>query len=247
MPNETLMCIAHRGVHDKAPENSLSAFTRAVELGTDGIELDVWNINDQLLIYHDRRLGALLPGSGRLIDQSASHLLNLQLPNGASICTLDQVLDQVGSKVLINIELKGPGCHAPVAQLLRRYRDQHELNLDSCLISSFDHRQLWEFKQRLPEVKTGALIASIPLDYAALAEPINAYSIHPNINAVDQRLVDDAHTRGLKVFVYTVNHEDDFEWLSDLGVDGVFTDNAQLLLNWNQKRGVDKHIKFDPW
>ncbi|MEL7400493.1 MAG: glycerophosphodiester phosphodiesterase, partial [Pseudomonadota bacterium] len=62
-----------------------------------------------------------------------------------------------------------------------------------------------------------------------------AYSFHPNINFVNQALIDDARKRGLKTWVYTVNETDDWQHMCELGVDGVFTDVPQQLLQMNSK------------
>ncbi len=228
-----LFCIAHRGGSQQYSENTLAAFEESLQLGVDAVELDVWNLGNELLITHDRRLGKTLPGEGRLIEQHPQHLKELILACGNRLATLPEVLQLLGEQVLINIELKGPHCAQPVAELLESHSRDGGLGFEHYVVSSFDHRQLFAFKQLLPQVKRGALIQGIPLDYAACASALDAYSLHPNIDFIDAELVADAHRRGLQVWVYTVNEEDDMHSMAELGVDGIFTDYPGRLLQLN--------------
>ncbi|MGH1372628.1 MAG: glycerophosphodiester phosphodiesterase [Cellvibrionaceae bacterium] len=240
MPNP-LFCIAHRGGSRNHTENTLEAFQESLALGVDAIELDVWQVGDSLLITHDRRLGKTLPGQGRLADHNPEHLKSLQLACGASLTTLQEVLQLLGDKVLLNIELKGPHCAATVARALESFSSDHGLGTDHYLVSSFDHQQLYQFKQRLPDVKRGVLEAGVPLNYGATADALEAYSIHPNVDFINQAMVDDAHRRGFKVWSYTVNEPDDLQQMQSMGVDGVFTDYPRRVMALNQELSAD-HI-----
>ena len=88
----------------------------------------------------------------------------------------------------------------------------------------------------MPQVKRAALIEGIPLDYAQCCEPLKAYAFNTHLSFITPELINDARKRGLKNWVYTVNHEEDWRWLQELGVDGVFTDKPDLLQNFNLKR-----------
>ena len=70
----------------------------------------------------------------------------------------------------------------------------------------------------------GALSGALPLELALFAEKLGAYSVNSAIDSINRKFVQDAHSRGLKVFVYTVNHPEELAWMRELGVDGVFTD-----------------------
>lgn len=230
-----LYCIAHRGGSQRHTENTLGAFKESMELGVDAIELDVWNVGGQLFVTHDRRLGNTLPGYGRLVEQHPEALKELTLACGNKLASLAEVLSLLADRVMLNIELKGPGTALPVAQLLQQHIHDHHLSAEQYLISSFDHQQLYQFKQRLPDIKRGVLISGIPLDFAASAEALQAYSFHPSLDFVNNELVADAKKRGLKVWVYTVNEEDDLRLMCDLGVEGVFTDYPAKLIQLNRR------------
>ncbi|GAB3093983.1 glycerophosphodiester phosphodiesterase [Aestuariicella hydrocarbonica] len=238
VPSSPLLCIAHRGGSQLFSENTLAAFTESLALGVDAIELDIWNIGGELLVTHDRRLGKTLPGQGRLIDHHPQQLKELILECGNRLTTLPEVLELVGNQVMLNIELKGPNCVDGVASALESYARDHQAGFDHYVISSFDHRQLYDFKQCLPQVKRGVLVEGVPLDYAACADALEAYSFHPSINFINQELVNDAKVRGLQVWVYTVNEEEDMQWMVELGVDGVFTDFPRRLLAFNHENTI---------
>lgn len=230
-----LLCIAHRGGSQRFTENTLAAFEESLQLGVDAIELDVWNVSGELLITHDRRLGKSLPGRGLLMEQPLQQLRQLRLPCGNRLATLAEVLELVGDKVMLNIELKSPGCVAPMAELLENVVHRHRFGWDHYLISSFDHPQLLACKHRLPQVKRGVLVNGIPLDLAAGFAELDAYSFHPSIDFINAELVQDAQARGLKVWVYTVNEEEDMQLMAALGVDGVFTDYPARLQALNAR------------
>lgn len=232
-----LYCIAHRGGSQTHSENTLAAFAESLALGVDAIEIDVWNIGGELLVTHDRRLGKTLPGQGRIIDHHPDHLKSLILSCGNSICTLPEVLTLIADSALLNIELKGPNCAQLVSDLLQQHTHDHQLCFDQYLISSFDHQQLYQIKQLNPQLKRGVLIGGIPLDYAAIADTLKAYSFHPSLDFINADLVNDAKRRGLKTWVYTVNTLDDLQLMCELGVDGVFTDFPAHLLELNKHAG----------
>jgi glycerophosphoryl diester phosphodiesterase len=103
------------------------------------------------------------------------------------------------------------------------------------LISSFFHHALQWIKHAQPSLYIGALCASVMIDYAKFAQDLNAWSINLCSESLNQAIVDDAHLRGLKVFVYTVNDVRLFDELSNMGVDGVFTDYPHRFMQWKSK------------
>lgn len=238
--SKPLYCIAHRGGIGNHTENTLASINECLQLNVDAIEIDTWNIGGELLITHDRRLGRTLPGQGRLIDQQSEYIRHLELSCGNKIASLIDMLELVQNKVCLNIELKGPGCSKPVAETLQAFIEDNQLSYDNYIVSSFDQLQLYQFKQLLPQVRRGVLVEGIPLHYAQCCEELEAFSFHPNINFINQDLVDDAHKRNLKVWVYTANEIDDLCHIADLGVDGAFTDYPARLIEMNRQANTSK-------
>lgn len=108
------LCIAHRGGPEatgiRLPENSLAAIERALTLGVEAIEIDIWHLHGELWVTHDHRLGRQIAGQRRLVDLDADTLAALRLENDEPLPRLDQVLAQVGERAQLNIEIKNDGC-----------------------------------------------------------------------------------------------------------------------------------------
>ena len=238
--DKPLYCIAHRG-GSRTHENTLKAISESLELGVDAIEIDVWSVRGELMVYHDRRLNYPPFNDALIVQQNAEALRNTPLPCGETMPSLQQVMDLVGDKALLNIELKGPGCVKAVTQLIEQNVHDGQGSYEAYLISSFDHVQLHKLSQRLPDVKRGALLAGVPLNYAQCCEAVDAYSLHAGLGFLRQGLIDDANARGLKTWVYTVNHEEDMGHLAAMGVDGVFTDYPKKVLELNRKLLEHEH------
>jgi glycerophosphoryl diester phosphodiesterase len=232
----SLLCIAHRGGpiigNQISPENSLEAIQRSLELGVDAIEIDIWQIDGELLVTHDRRLGRQLKGDGLLTQQPPGKLRQLTLENGETVPALLQVLELVKDRALLNIEIKGANCVPLLVDTLISFSKEKQVALDQYIVSSFDHQQLFQMLRRAPEIKRGVLIEGIPLDYAQCCDALQAYSFNTHLSFLNQELIDDARRRGLKNWVYTVNHADDWQWMLELGVDGVFTDKPAELMDF---------------
>lgn len=206
------------------PENSLAAIERALEAGVDAVEIDIYQIEGELLVTHDRRLGRVISGEGIITQLPLAYLREQKLANGEPLPTLRDVLALVKDRALLNIEIKSANCVPVLKQQLVGFVSDLQLSLEHYIVSSFDHQQLFQCLQAMPDVKRAALIEGIPLDYAQCCEPLKAYAFNTHLSFITSELIGDARQRGLKNWVYTVNHDDDWRWLRALGVDGVFTD-----------------------
>lgn len=219
-----LFCFGHRGAAGYEPENTLRSVRKALDLGVDGIEVDVHLVDGQLIVIHDDTLQRTTNGSGRLSRKSFAQLRAFDAGRGERIPILAEVFDTVAHRALINVELKGPGTAAPVAALIEDYVGKRGWRWDEFIVSSFDHEQIKHSKQIAAELRTAALINRVPRGLAAFAEKLGAYAVNPSRRCVTPKLVADAHQRDLKVFVYTVNSPKEIARMTALGVDGVFCD-----------------------
>ncbi|MFL0798070.1 MAG: glycerophosphodiester phosphodiesterase [Cellvibrionaceae bacterium] len=220
-----LAIIAHRGGLGHGPENALSTIEQSLAQNVEAIEIDIYAVDGELLITHDRLLGKSLSGSGRLQDLSKDEAKKLSLPNGEPVPTLTDVLQLVGKQCDINLEIKG--CDNIVELLIEtvmEFVNKDHCELDQFIISSFDHRHLEKALAIQPDIKRGVLIDGVLTDYCASFEHLKGWSLHPRITFTPRELIDDAHDRGYKVYVYTVNNEKDIQDMIDWGVDGIFTD-----------------------
>ncbi len=221
--------IGHRGAMGYAPENTLLSFEKAIPL-CDMVELDVYVCKTgEVVVFHDHRLERCTNGSGLVMDKTFEELRALDAGEGQQIPTLEEVLELVDNQVAINIELKGPGTAYPVFQVMDKFIKAKRYTLDRFVISSFNHPELNHFKALSPEVSIGCLISCIPAELAAIAQTVQADYLNVSGEFISQELVDDAHRRGLKLLVYTVNELDDIASVKELGVDGIFSNYPDRL------------------
>jgi glycerophosphoryl diester phosphodiesterase len=230
-----MVCIGHRGAKGLEPENTLRSIRKALELGCRWVEIDVWQVEGELLVFHDRRLERCTNGRGPLLRTPLAELRRLDAGGGEQIPLLAEVLDQVRGKASINIEIKGPDV---VSALVDAVRAELAAGTppEAMLVSSFDHPQLEGFHQAETGVPIGALTYGFPQGLAAYAERLGAWSANVALEFVDRRLVEDAHARGLKVLVYTVNEPDDIEAMDRLGVDAIFSDYPDRVFTYLRSR-----------
>ncbi|GLP95753.1 glycerophosphodiester phosphodiesterase [Paraferrimonas sedimenticola] len=215
--------IAHRGASGLAPENTLKAVDQALKSEACAIEVDVYRSGDRLMVIHDRWLHRRTNGTGQITRTSLQQLEALDAGEGEKIPSLRQVLERVAGRCDINVELKGDDTLELAHQVIDYACEHYGFSTDQFLLSSFNHHLLAQSRQLRPDLKLGALTACLPVDLAAFAQQLGAYSINCDVDFTNQALVEDAHQRGLKVFVYTVDEEEDIEMLSQWKVDGIFS------------------------
>lgn len=215
--------IAHRGASGYAPENTLAAFKKALLMDVDMIEFDVRALSSgEVILMHDHRLNRTTNGTSYIHTYSFADLRKLNAGDNEIIPTLQEVLDLVDRKVPVNIEIKGTGSARAVAGIVEEYLARGWKTSDF-LISSFDHPQLQEFKKLMPAIDIGALTNTILLNYAVFAQELNATAVCLEDEFINDQYIQDAHDRGLKVYVYTVNDIEEVQRLYHMGVDGIFT------------------------
>ena len=219
-----MLKIGHRGAMGYAPENTLKSFKKGLALGVDMLELDVYALKTgELVVIHDDKVDRTTNGQGYVMDKTFDEIRSLDAGEGEKIPTLQEVLDLVDKKVQVNIELKGENTAGSVAKVIDEYINEKSWTNEHFLVSSFNHYELKEFNSLKNDIRIGALITGIPIGYCDYAEKVNASSVNLCIEFINQKFVDDAHKRGLKVFVWTVNDKDDINRMRDLGVDGLFS------------------------
>ena len=225
-----LICFAHRGASGHEPENTLAAVAKAITLGADWIEVDVYAVTGELIVVHDERLERTTNGAGYVRDKSLGYLRSLDAGKGQCIPTLREVIESVDRRAGINIELKGPKTAGLAVSLIEEYVRDRQWNYEQFIVSSFNRRQLRKVKKLNPHIRIGILINRPHRHYAIFARRYRASSVHAQINIASARFIARAHERGLKVFVYTVNNSEDIDRLQALGVDGIFTDFPELVV-----------------
>lgn len=224
-----MQIFGHRGACGYKVENSLSSFKKALEIGVDGVELDVFKCkSSELIVIHDDKIDRVTNGKGYVENFTLDELKTFDLKNSEKIPTLNEVLDLIDKKIIVDIELKGDGTGPLVADIIKEYVLEKGWSYDNFIVTSFNHYELLDFAKHCTNVKIGPLIAGIQFGYAQFVKDMKADFIVLTKSFINQRFVDNAHEKGLPVYVYTVNDANDFEKIKSLGVDGIITDYPDL-------------------
>ncbi len=227
-PPPTFLCIGHRGARGHEPENTLRSVRRALELGAHGIEIDVWFADGELVVIHDAKLDRTTNGRGYVSQKTFAQLRALDAGQGERIPTLREVFETVDRRAFIHIELKGRRTAGPVGALIAEFVEQRGWRCEDFVVSSFHRAELRAMSD--PRIPIALLLARPTRLYALSARRVRASAVNPALRFVTQRFVEDAHRRGLRVFVYTVNDPADLARMRAWGVDGVFTDFPERAL-----------------
>ena len=240
MKIKTPIIIAHRGASRQAPENTMAAFTRALELGAGGIELDVHlSADGHLVVTHDEQVDRTSDGKGLIRDKTLQQLKDLDFGSwfsehfkGEKIPTLEEVLDLVRDwNGLLNIEIKNgpvfyPGIEKAVSDAVAQYKLANRT-----IISSFNHYSLVEIRKLNPEIKTA------PLYMAGLYEPwqyarsLGACAIHPLFYNIVPEVMKGCKLNGIMVNPFTVDQPEYIKAMAAAGVDGIITNVPDIALS----------------
>jgi glycerophosphoryl diester phosphodiesterase len=212
------MIIGHRGAAGLEPENTLRSFARAVEIGVDAIELDVYCVEGHLVVIHDDTLERTTNGLGEVMATSFDALRRLDAGRGERIPTLDEVFAAVPSGFTVNVELKGPGTAEPVARCIADSADV------DAIVSSFDHPELIRFHAVAPDVRVAPLFHRTNARMFEIADALDAWAVNLSVKlATADRLAAIAE-HGYRSLVYTINDPAVAQRLRDDGAGGIFTD-----------------------
>lgn len=218
--------IGHRGAPALAPENTIPSFTRAIEEGVNGIELDVHKVDQHLVVIHDESVDRTSNGKGVLQEFSFEALRKLDFGEGATIPTLVEVIETVPTSILINVELKGHHTGTVVAQLLPNY-PTHRF-----LVSSFDRRELVLFTEKFgTQSNTEVALLGVRLTVKLMeeAEQLDVKTLNVSNKFLKAKQLSLALQNGFRIYVYAVNEVTRARHLRDVGVFGVFTDDPATL------------------
>ena len=223
---------AHRGASGYAPENTLLAFKKAIELGANGIELDVQMTKDgELVVCHDETIDRTSNGSGWIKDMTLAELKSLDFScgqkdfAGVTIPTMREVFELLApTGLIINIELKtGIVFYPGMAEKLLELTSECGFS-DRVIYSSFNHYTVKHIREIAPKTKLGFLYADGTIDMPSYAIKHGVQALHPALyNIQFPGLIDECHQKGLAVNVWTVNEEDHLELCCKAGVDAIIT------------------------
>ncbi len=242
--------ISHRGANQVAPQNTIEAFEKSIEIGCDGFETDIHLTKDGVpVVCHNFTIDETSTGKGAIKNMTLEELRQYDFGSykgeefkGVKIPTLDEFLEvskKMGDKMkVLDIELKSEKFGEAGTELAQKTIDavkNHGL-FDKLLISSFDPSILVVCKKIDKNCKTGILyspdnLVSIKISArpVAFAKEIGCDALHPFAMYVTRLYVERAHRAGLQVNPWTINKELTAKHLIKLGVDGIITDDPGLM------------------
>jgi glycerophosphoryl diester phosphodiesterase len=223
--------IAHRGASGHAPENTLAAFKRAVELGAGFIETDLRLTRDaRFVAIHDSTLERSTNGHGAVHDFTLAELRKVDAGRwydrtyaGERIPTIEEVL-AFGREhdVVFYLEVKYDaawGMHSSLVSALRSAE-----NAARTIVISFDPSTLAAIRRIDRTIMMGLLVDDAKPDSVKTVLDAGARQLCPRSSTVTPEIVEQAHRADLQVVTWTVNLAEEMRAVIDAGVDGIMTD-----------------------
>lgn len=219
-----MLKIGHRGARAYEPENTLSSFRRALELGVDAVELDVRKTFDnKLVVIHNANVNKTTNGSGEVNELTLEEIKGFVIEKNEHVPTLEEVLDTVANRVKVLVELKETGTEEQVVNLIRRKQ-----LAENVILISFHEDILRKVRELSDELKTGLIYVRHKNPIQAALD-LNAKYLLPLYRFTHSANVKKAHEAGLKVIVWTINKKEEVEEYKKKGVDGIASDKPDIL------------------
>ncbi len=233
---QELMVVAHRGASGYAPENSLSAMSKAIEMNAGMSELDVQETADgKIILLHDKNLKRTAGIEKNIWELNYDDLKAVDIGEwfseeykGEPIPTLDEVIDLVRGKMKLNIELKANKHEKMLAERALKIVEDNNF-LDQVVFTSFKFDEIRKIHALNKEARVGYIFKKLPDDVDVFSEDIDILST--NYLIVDADFIKKARDAGKEVAVWTVNKPEDMKRMIELGVDAIITNYPDVLHN----------------
>lgn len=214
--------IGHRGAKGHIAENTLASIKKAIDLGADGVEIDVFKcLTGEIVVFHDKNLDKLTNGIGLIEEKTLEELKELRvLDSQEQIPTLLEVIKSIDEDVFLNIELKGRNTAEGSLDIVKK----HVTKIDNILFSSFNWEELKDLRKLDSEIKIALITREDPLLAINPALSLNAIAINPSYKSLNKNNTSQIYKAGLKIYTWTVNDTLQISEMIKLGVHGIITD-----------------------
>ena len=220
-----LLVIGHRGAKGHIAENTLPSIAKAIELGVDGVEIDIFKCaSGELVVFHDKTLEKLTNATGYIEDLELDSIQQIKVLNDYTIPTLSEVLNLINGRIFVNIELKASSTALKTDELLKTYLGSKNWSSEKVLISSFNWDELKIFREINHEIPIAILTEDDPLDAIPIGIELKAIAINPDYKTLNSDNIRKIKKAGFKIYPWTVNKIEDITLIKSLGVDGIITD-----------------------
>lgn len=217
--------IGHRGAKGHVAENTLESFQKAIDLGSNAIELDVHlTACGELVVFHDFTVDRMTNGSGEVHKLTLAELKKLTVSEGFQIPTLAETFDLINRKCWINVELKGHNTATAVCELIAQYISEKGWKYEDFVVSSFQKEELEKTRALNPKIRLATLSQASVEQALEWADELSAYAIHPHFSLLTLDNIAEAKRKGYKINVWTVNHDEDIQRLESYNIDGIISD-----------------------
>ena len=221
-----MLKIGHRGACGYVAENTIESIEKAIELGVDGIEIDIFKCKSgELVLFHDQTLSNLVGRPEKIEKLTLEELSECLINNKYSIPTLKKVLEKFKTPLFVNIELKGVDTAVSTSNILNKFISKEKWQESSFIISSFQWKELEKLREVNKTIPIGVLIDRKKTinDAIEFANDINAQAIHPYFTLLNKKNVKKIKNNNFKIFTWTVNNKKDIEYIRMLNIDGIIS------------------------
>jgi len=225
--NMNVLRIGHRGSKGYIAENTIESINHAILLGVDGIEIDIFKcLSGELVLSHENNLKRLTGKSAQLEKLTLNELKKFLVFGKYKIPTLTDVLTIIKTPLFVNIELKGLNIAQATSKIISDISTSTSWSLEHFIVSSFNWDELELFRSIDKNTPVGVLVSkSMSINEAIeFGKKINAQVIHPNFKLLNDKAVKKIKNNGFKIYTWTVNDEDDINFMKKLKVDGIISD-----------------------
>tara|TARA_B100001175_G_scaffold35301_1_gene25691 strand:- start:156 stop:899 length:744 start_codon:yes stop_codon:yes gene_type:complete len=226
------LVIGHRGAKGHVAENTLKSIKKAMQLGADGIEIDVFRcLSGEIVLFHDKKLDKLTNGTGLIENTSLEELKKLKvLGTNQQIPTLNEVFDVIDNKTFLNIELKGSNTAKLSLEIVKQQINNNGFLKKNILFSSFNWEELKDLRKLDGNIKIALITEDDPLLAIKPALNLRAVAINPSHKTLNKKVVEKIFSAGLKIYTWTVNNKKQIYKMKKLGVNGIITDYPERVL-----------------
>ncbi|WP_047983741.1 glycerophosphodiester phosphodiesterase [Ornithinibacillus californiensis] len=201
----TIRGIAHRGYPVNFPENTLSSFQAAINLGFSHMELDVHMSKDGIpVVIHDHTIDRMTDGNGEIYSYTLEELKQFTITPNEKIPTLEEVLQLAKDRIHVSIELKKPNFYSGIEKKV--YEIIHKLQMEKqTYIISFNHDSLRKLRAISKDIQIGPLVNKVRLTHYRLLKKLNAQYFAVKYTAIKEKHIRKCEKLGIQLVVWTVN------------------------------------------
>lgn len=228
--NKFVVC-GHRGAMGHATENTLASIKKGIELKADMVEIDVYKIKTgEMVVFHDDDLDRITNAKGKIEDYTFDDLRKVLVSGKHQIPTLQEVIETIDKRVVLNIELKGNNTATDTYRIIEEYKKKGWRNKDF-FISSFRIGELQKMRSLSTKIAIGLLTYKEPIEsIIKTGKNLEAQAINPYYKTLTAENVAVMKANNFKIYPWTVNEPVDIRNLKELKVSGIITDYPERII-----------------